>query len=228
VKSRSLSFLEALTMEHSKARECVAAYRCYQAFDVLGIRRSSLWNAVGTASGERLVMTLARVLDDDPNTITAVSVCRCIEQNPSDCLWAFSEDGRAQISKPEEQVRSLARKWSKHWQDHPLREQIKHPRDKAFAHLDKKHWLNSEVLADIRISEVESLLDDLLKMINEFRQLIDRAQVHDGVYAVVSHECALTMLAYEIGLGLALSGAEVCEKRLEQIVAAINGPSDSP
>jgi len=223
-QSAADAYLNALSGEHSKARECVAALRAYLACGYLNIRASSLYHALGTCASDRLVMTIGRVLDDDADTITAVSFCRYIEQNPRECAWAFSDDGRKEHPNPKAHVCGLARKWASHWTNHPLHSRIKHSRDKTIAHLDKKQWLGQEELGEIRVPEVEQLLDDFHRMLNEFGRLISKKQFVDLVFPIVSMESAMTIAGYEYWLKSMESGIinrEEFFERVDQIKAAL-------
>lgn len=195
-KTKLRLYVDAIGHEQAIGLECLAILEVTRAANSCGIKPNFFAVAVRTAASERLLMALARVFDDDSDSITVTSFCCYAEQNPKDCEWVFSEEGIAEVPDPLGQVRKTARKWHKFWTNHALRPKVRLVRDKALAHRDKKMWLGELELDNLTYSEIRATLTSLREMVNDFRYFIDCTHVEDLVYDSVRRDATAMFAAH--------------------------------
>jgi len=211
-ESKLQTFMTEIQNEHQGCLESLAVFDtlypsqsvCHRAWAF-----NDFFATVGQAVVDRLMLTLARLLDTDRHSqsVTIRTVCRYGRQNTEEFTYLFSPIGIREHPNGIAKINSLCDRWETFIDSHPLRSRIQVMRDKTLAHRDKDFVSG---LVEIEVSTRSEILD-LINSIGQFLNEVNRFTLGEELVPWVRYEQVRMATSNTVALCEAM--LEQCEER---------------
>lgn len=138
-------------------------------------------SVVSDTAGVGLIMAMARLLDEDNRgeSVTIIGVCNYAQQNPAECKWLFGPSGQRRYPDGEAELLRRCDKWREWVRSLKVSKDVKTLRDKAFAHLDKKHVLGEIEIPLPMMAEMRNAVREIGHFVNDFNHIVADSETGD-------------------------------------------------